>query len=98
MGAISEAGFPGLFSDPENAIKKLPALDFAGFNLGLALLSCGREAEALAAYERASRQFPDKIEALALTDLEQAKGKWLSPERAQPVVQLLHTLMPPFKR
>jgi hypothetical protein len=71
-------------------------MDFIAFNLGLALLSCGRDAEGLAAYEQAGKRFPDRIESRALPDLEQARSKWLSPERAEPVIQLLNSLKIPL--
>jgi tetratricopeptide (TPR) repeat protein len=83
--------YAAFLADTENALKKQPALDFAAFNLGLALLACGRDADALNAYTRAGEKFPQAID-LGLADLDEARKKWLTEERAQPVIQLLRTL------
>ncbi|HLP76802.1 MAG TPA: hypothetical protein VK327_07770 [Candidatus Paceibacterota bacterium] len=61
-----------LFSDTEKALEKLPVLNSACFNLGLALLANNRD-----------------------PDLKEAKTKWLSPERAVPVITLLESLQKP---
>jgi tetratricopeptide (TPR) repeat protein len=82
-------------ADTESALKKQPTLDFAAFNLGLALLACGRDADALDAYMQAAKNFPQAIETLGLVDLEEAGKKWLTEERAQPVIQLLQSLKIP---
>ena len=42
--------YAAFLSDTEAALEKLPTLDHVAFNLGLALLACKRDAEALAAY------------------------------------------------
>jgi hypothetical protein len=73
-------------------VDKLPSLDFAAFNLGLALLAGGRDAEALQAYRHAGEQFPQSIDINGLVDLDEARKKWLGDQRAQPVIQLLQSL------
>jgi tetratricopeptide (TPR) repeat protein len=78
-------------ADTEAALSKERTLDFAAFNLGLALLALGRDEDALAAYRAAGEQFPAVIETLGLADLEEAGKKWLTNERAQPVIQLLES-------
>ena len=83
--------FAGFLADTEAALSKEPALDFAAFNLGLALLASGRDADALAAYRAAGERFPRSIETLGLEDLR-AKPEWLNDERAQPVIHLLESL------
>jgi tetratricopeptide (TPR) repeat protein len=84
--------FLAFLADTEVAANKLPSSNIAAFNLGLALLACGRDAEALQAYRRAGKQFPQSIETAGLADLEEAKKNWLSDERAQPVIELLQSL------
>jgi tetratricopeptide (TPR) repeat protein len=84
--------FADFLADTEAALAKHPALDFAAFNLGLALLAAGRDADALVAYRSAGESFPESIDANGLEDLEAASGKWLSPERAKPAIQLLESL------
>ena len=79
-------------ADTTAAVEKAPRVDFVAFNLGLALLACDRDAEALAAYRRAREQFPETKVDLALGDLEEARKRWLSEERAKPVIQLLGSL------
>ena len=78
-------------ADTEAALSKERTLDFAAFNLGLALLALGRDEDALAAYRAAGERFPAVIETLGLADLEDAGKKWLTNERAQPVIQLLES-------
>jgi hypothetical protein len=58
----------------------------------LALLANGRDADALEAYRRAGESFAEQIESLGLFDLNEAQRKWLSRERAQPVIELLNSL------
>jgi tetratricopeptide (TPR) repeat protein len=84
--------FPEFLADTEAALAKEPAMDFARFNLGLALLTAGRDADALTAYRAAAESFPESIENYGLADLRAASGKWLTPERAQPAIQLLESL------
>ncbi len=84
--------FVAFLADTEAALGKQASLHFAAFNLGLALLACGRDAEAMDAYRRAAEQFPQVIDAHGLPDLEEAKKKWLTDERAKPVIQLLQSL------
>jgi hypothetical protein len=60
--------------------------------LGLALLANDRDADALDAYRRAGERFSEKIENLGLFALNEAKKKWLSAERAEPVIKLLKSL------
>lgn len=77
--------------DSEAALRKFNNLDFVAFNFGLALLAVGRDADAIAAYLQAAERFPTKIEEFGLTDLRNAEGKWLSPERAKPIIELLQS-------
>ena len=79
-------------ADTQAALSKYPALDFAAFNLGLALLACGRDAEALVAYRRAADRFPSAVETHGLPDLAKAQEDWLTKDRAEPVIQLLRSL------
>lgn len=81
--------FAGFLADTEAALSKESTLEFAAFNLGLALLAAGRDADALAAYRAAGERFPESVEKLALEDLREATKKWLTIERAEPVIQLL---------
>jgi tetratricopeptide (TPR) repeat protein len=85
--------YPGFLADTEAALNKLSSLDSVSFNLGLAFFACGRDAEALAAYRTAGERFPHAIEEMGVPDLEEARKSWLSDERAQPVIQLLRSLM-----
>ena len=85
-----EGGMYAAFvSDTEAALEKMPTLDYVAFNLGLALLACERDAEALAAYCRAMEQFPTEGEKLGLDDLLDAQKSWLSHERAEPFMRIL---------
>ncbi|PWT85368.1 MAG: hypothetical protein C5B58_03210 [Acidobacteria bacterium] len=84
--------FLAFLADTEAALRKLPSLDPAAFNLGLALLAVGRDVEALEAYRRAGERFPQSIDTNGLADLEEAKKKWLGDARAQPAIQLLQSL------
>jgi tetratricopeptide (TPR) repeat protein len=84
--------FSAFLADTEVAANKLPSLDFVAFNLGLALLARGRDAEGLQAYREAGARFPQAIDINGLADLEEARKKWLEDERAQPVIQLLQSL------
>lgn len=79
-------------ADSAAALRENPKLDYAAFNLGLALLACGRDEEAIAAYKHAGETFPAKIERLGLDDLADAQKSWLSTERAAPVIKLLQSL------
>jgi tetratricopeptide (TPR) repeat protein len=93
--------FVGFLADTEAAQNDPTAA--AAFNLGLALLANGRDAEAIDAYRRAAERFPKSIEAPGLVDLEDARGKWLSPERARLAIELLRSIhasapQPPFAR
>ncbi|MCC7377148.1 MAG: SIR2 family protein [Verrucomicrobiales bacterium] len=84
--------YPQFLSDTEAALSRDPKLDFAAFNLGLALLSCGHDARALDAYRHAGEAFPEFIDSLGLPDLIEAQKAWLTAERAAPVVGLLQSL------
>lgn len=84
--------YPAFLADTEASLEKVPRLAVSLFNLGLALLACGRDAEARNAYQRAGEQFPQSIDAFGLAELHEAEGKWLGKERALPVVQLLQSL------
>jgi tetratricopeptide (TPR) repeat protein len=88
----------GFLADTEAALSKAPPSDIAAFSLGLALLACYRDLDALAAYRSAAEQFPEQIDILALPDLAEARRKWLSDERAEPVIQLLQSLRTPPRR
>jgi tetratricopeptide (TPR) repeat protein len=84
--------FSAFLADTEKALTRSPDLDFAQFNLGLGMLACGRDADALEAYRRAGEQHPHSIQRLGLVDLAEAQKTWLTPERAEPVVRLLQGL------
>ena len=60
MAEIPEARVRWFSSRYRSRIKQRPALDFAAFNLGLALLTSGRDADALAAYRAAGERFPSQ--------------------------------------
>jgi tetratricopeptide (TPR) repeat protein len=81
-------------NDTREALARDPLLSAAWFNLGLALLANGLDAEALAAYTRAAIAFQAEIEGTGLPDLRRAVGDWLSPERAKPIVDLLESMKP----
>jgi tetratricopeptide (TPR) repeat protein len=83
--------FPGFLADTEAGLSKNSSMDFAVFNLGLALLACGRDDDAFAAYQRAVEAFPQSIDDHGLKDLVEAQKSWLSEERAKPVIQLLES-------
>lgn len=85
--------FSIFLSDTNEALRKNDKLDFAAFNLGLALLANNKDTEALAAYKSAGEKFPDKIESLGIPDLRQAPGQWLSEARAEPLTKLLESLL-----
>jgi tetratricopeptide (TPR) repeat protein len=84
--------FESFLRDTEAALGRQPSLDIAAFNLGLALLANDRDEEAVGAYRYAGEQFPDEIDHSGLSDLEEAKRKWLTAERAQPIIELLQSL------
>jgi tetratricopeptide (TPR) repeat protein len=84
--------YSAFLADTESALHKNPELDYAAFNLGLALLVVGRDAEALVAYRRAAERFPNRIETDGLYDLAEAQKSWLTEDRAKPVIQLLRSL------
>ena len=90
--AYQKNDFAGFLVATEAALDKDAGLDFAMFNLGLALLSCGRDEDALTAYRIAAERFPESIDTLGLEDLKEARQKWLTDERAQPVIHLLESL------
>ena len=81
--------FEDFISDTEKALEIQPKLGGAPFNLGLGLLAKGRDAEALDRYRKAVLEFPKDI-AAARKDVEEAVGKWLTPERAKPVLEILN--------
>ena len=82
--------FHSFLHDTETCLQKFP-LDFAMYNLGLALLANERDAEAFAAYRRAAKQYPKSINELGLKALRDATNKWLAPERATPCIELLES-------
>jgi len=90
--SYSRGDIAAFLADTEAAVNKLPSLDFVAFNLGLALLAEGRDAEALQAYRDAGARFPESIDINGLADLDEARKKWLGDERADPVIQLLQSL------
>jgi tetratricopeptide (TPR) repeat protein len=75
--------------DTDAALQKRADLPYAAFNLGLALLACGRNEEAAAAYTQTARAFPESVRSLALPDLVEAESSWLSQERAAAIRDLL---------
>jgi tetratricopeptide (TPR) repeat protein len=77
--------------DVEAALQRDPALGEPSFNLGLALLACDRDEEALAAYERALARFPDSATTLVISEIIEAQKTWLSTERAAPILSLLES-------
>jgi len=81
--------FSNFLADTEAALIKDPPLDYAAFNLGLALLACGQDNDALIAYKNACEKYPHSIEKLGLNDLLEAQKTWLAKERAEPFIQLL---------
>jgi tetratricopeptide (TPR) repeat protein len=87
-----KGAYPAFLADTEAALGKDPALDSAAFNLGLALLACERDAEALAAYQEAAKRFPAAIESYGLSDLAAAQERWLAKDRAEPAIRLLQSL------
>ncbi|MGJ5817534.1 tetratricopeptide repeat protein [Paludibaculum fermentans] len=78
--------------DTETSLKYVEDV-VAAFNLGLALLVCHKDAEALVAYGRAAGLWPDQIAAAGLADLEEAQRDWLSAERGAPIVAMLSERM-----
>ena len=84
--------YSAFLADTEAALRSYPDLDVAAFNLGLALLACGRDAEALAAYKRAGERFPEAIKTFGLPVLANARKSWLTEDRAEPVMHLLRLL------
>lgn len=82
--------FVNFLRDTEAALDKQDR-EVAAFNLGLALLTMGRDDEALSAYRTAAAKFPNKIP-LVLLDLKEASQKWLTAERARPILQLFEAV------
>jgi tetratricopeptide (TPR) repeat protein len=83
--------FAEFLSDSEEALRRFEDLAFVSFNLGLALLSVGRDVDAMAAYQKAAEKYPKEIEEHGLSDLKNAEEKWLSPQRAKPIIELLQS-------
>jgi tetratricopeptide (TPR) repeat protein len=79
--------FDAFLLETGEALARQPKLDFAVFNRCLALLALGRDHEALEHYRKAILEFPKKIQS-ARKDVEEAIGKWLTPERAKPVLDI----------
>ena len=75
--------------DTEAALRLAPRLESAMYNLGLALLAVGRDADAVLAYRHAAEKPPQAIETTGLRDLTQAANAWLQQERAAPFIKLL---------
>jgi tetratricopeptide (TPR) repeat protein len=65
-----------------------PQIDFVAYQLGLALLANGYDSEAVVHYRDAVVAFPIHAP-FARKDVEEAVGKWLTPERAKPVLEIL---------
>ena len=84
--------YADFLSDTEAALSKFPTLVSAAFNLGLALLACERDEDALVAYQRSADQFPGAIKTEVLPDLAEAQQTWLSENRAAPVIDLLRAI------
>ena len=76
-------------ADTEAALRFVPSLENAMYDLGLALLAVGRDEDAVAAYYHAAEQHPEFIETIGLRDLAEATNAWLPPEQAAPVIKLL---------
>lgn len=51
--------------------------------------ACGKDSDALIAYQKACEKYPHSIEKLGLEDLLEVQKTWLSQERAEPFIQLL---------
>jgi hypothetical protein len=84
--------FGAFLVDTQAAQATKAFLPVVSFNLGLALLANGKDAEAIAAYRGAGTQFPRSIEELGLRNLHDASKTWLKGERAAPVIELLQLL------
>lgn len=82
----------GFFSDISEALRRCPDIDFVSFNHGLALLTAGRDKEAIDAYRAAAERFPLGI-ALAMSDLADASKSWLGDTRGDPAMELLQSLL-----
>jgi tetratricopeptide (TPR) repeat protein len=80
--------FETFLLDTEKALAIQPKLGIAAFNRCLAFLALGRDLEALEHYRKAVVEFPKDIQ-VARKDIEEAIGKWLTPERAKPVLEIL---------
>jgi tetratricopeptide (TPR) repeat protein len=73
----------------EEALRYDSDLETTPFNFGLALLACGRDAEAATAFAEAAEQYPNAVETWGLPYLLEAQTDWLTRERAQPIVGFL---------
>jgi len=78
-------GFQNFLSDTQAAWSKDPTIPEAGFNLGLTLLACGRDEDALSLYRHAASRFPESTDSLGISDLTEAENTWLTTERALPI-------------
>ena len=83
--------FPSFLRDTEMALQNSSPPNYAAYNLGLALLANGRDAEALVAYRHAAKQYPKSIDDMGLADLRDAMNKWLNSERAKPCNEFLES-------
>ena len=77
----------GFLSDTETALTKYLFAEGA-FNLGLALLANDRDSEALEAIGAPENPSPKKLRR-GFVRFERGEKKWLSTERAEPVINLL---------
>ncbi|MGO9255504.1 MAG: tetratricopeptide repeat protein [Bryobacteraceae bacterium] len=83
--------YAAFLSDTEEALHYDSDLETTPFNFGLALLACGRDAEAATAYAEAAEQYPNAVEIWGLPYLLEAQTMWLTRERAQPIVGFLRS-------
>ena len=85
----------GLYSeflvDTQAALEKAPNMPYLAFNRGLALLASDRDSEALEAYRDSVRKFPSDAEELGAVDVIHAQKTWLSPDRAEAILQVLRS-------
>ena len=88
----TQDNFPNFLRDIENALQKYPLAHHAMYHLGLAFLANGRDAEAFDAYTRAAKEHPSFAESYGLIGLRDAVGRWLTPERAKPCIDLLESV------
>jgi tetratricopeptide (TPR) repeat protein len=79
--------------DTKAALERSDNLDFAAYNLGLALLANHEDESAEMAYRAAATKWPGRIE-MGLFDLKEAASDWLDQPRAKKFIALLESLKP----